>query len=96
MNLLIWGIIGALIGISVYGKYKRREEDNQCIHCGAPYDENSVYCPDCGRNLAKERKRYKPISRNSNVQNKTTKFCPNCGNQIDMADSFCSECGNQL
>ncbi|WP_432214879.1 zinc-ribbon domain-containing protein, partial [Salmonella enterica] len=35
-------------------------------------------------------------SRNSNVQNKTTKFCPNCGNQIDMADSFCSECGNQL
>lgn len=95
MGWLTGAIIGLCGGIAVYYTYKRREENNQCIHCGAPYDEDSVYCPSCGKNLAKEKVNYKPISRNNHGQ-KTTKFCPNCGNRVDIDDSFCSSCGNRV
>ena len=99
MGWLTGAIIGLCVSIpfaiGVYSKYKEREENNQCIHCGAPYDEDSVYCPGCGKNLATERARYKPISRNNNGQ-KTTRFCPNCGNPVEYDDSFCSSCGNRV
>ncbi len=97
ISALIIGLaVGIPMAIRTYNKYKEREENNQCIHCGAPYDENSTYCPSCGRNLARERKIYRPAVKNSNVKNKPTKFCSKCGNSVDMTDSFCSECGHRL
>ena len=97
LTALIIGLaVGIPFAIRTFNRYKEREENNRCIHCGAPYDKDAVYCLGCGKNLAKERAKYKPISRNSNLQNKTTKFCPHCGNQVNMDDSFCSKCGNQL
>lgn len=95
-GLIIGLAVSIPAAIGVYNRYKEREENNQCIHCGTPYDENSTYCPGCGINIARERKKYKPISKNSNVENKTTKYCTNCGSQADVSDSFCSGCGKRL
>ncbi len=95
MSWIIGLIIGLSVGVTFYHRYKSREKNNLCIHCGAPCDENSDYCPGCGTNLARERARYKPISKSSNIQSET-KFCSNCGNPKEKNDSFCSRCGNKL
>lgn len=95
-GLIIGLAVGIPAAIGVFYGYKEREENNQCIHCGTPYDKDTVYCSGCGVNLAKERAKYRPISRNSNVQNKTTKFCGQCGNKVDASDSFCTHCGHKI
>ena len=58
VGLIIGLAVGIPLAISKFNGYKEREENNQCIHCGAPYDENSTYCPSCGVNIARERKKY--------------------------------------
>ena len=93
-GLIIGLAVGIPLAIKSFNGYKEREENNQCIHCGAPYDKDAVFCSGCGKNLAKERTKYKPISKNSTAVNK--KFCPHCGSQAAVSDSFCSKCGKHM
>lgn len=95
-GLIIGLTVGVPTAIGIFYRIKEREENNQCLYCGAPYDKDAVYCSGCGKNLAKERVKYKPISRNYNMQNNTTKFCGHCGNKVDVSDSFCTYCGHKI
>ena len=51
-----------------------------CIYCGQPINEDSVYCPFCGKSQ----------------KMKESIFCPKCGSKVENGSTYCPYCGSSL
>lgn len=51
-----------------------------CIYCGQPINEDSVYCPFCGKSQ----------------KLKESVFCPKCRSKAENDSSYCPYCGSSL
>lgn len=51
-----------------------------CIYCGQPINEDSVYCPFCGKSQ----------------KLKELIFCPKCGSKVENDSTYCPYCGSSL
>lgn len=99
---------------SQHQQYKRQEQSRtmqqtdihvhhelKCGHCGASYDENDLYCPECGKRLGGRHCNHCGAELTA-----TCEICPHCGHPTDSQhcsfcgaafegdEPFCSECGS--
>ena len=51
-----------------------------CIYCGKTINEDSVYCPFCGKSQ----------------KMKESIFCPKCGSKVENDSTYCPYCGSSL
>lgn len=80
---------------------KKSQSFNYCLHCGAKYDDKSVYV----KNDIEEKEESKiPESVHYAVKQEVKKevekpavqkYCPKCGMEIIPEDKFCIECGHR-
>ncbi len=55
----------------------------KCPSCGAPLDEDSVFCANCGAPVTPPVPAARPVDR----------MCPACGAPLDEDSAFCANCG---
>ncbi len=76
-----------------------------CMFCGAPIDDDSVFCSVCGKKqepVVEEPKDNEEEQAAENVTEEapqaedTRVFCPNCGTELDDDSVFCSVCGTKV
>jgi RNA polymerase subunit RPABC4/transcription elongation factor Spt4 len=61
-----------------------------CINCGAALDEDSVFCPECGRDRnGATGLREQPIK-------PEPRRCEYCDSELEEDDTFCQECGKPV
>lgn len=53
-----------------------------CASCGAPLDDNELFCTSCGTPVAQKKEESK-------------KYCPQCGNVLAPDAIFCDVCGRE-
>ena len=56
--------------------------EKYCKNCGAPIDDTSQFCGDCGSEIRHEQH--------------MMKYCPNCGEKVTLDEIFCRNCGIRL
>ena len=54
----------------------------ECKNCQKTYDDNSMFCTECGGRLEESAPR--------------GSFCPNCGTACPAGAAFCTNCGTRL
>lgn len=83
----------AILLIATFGKRGRRVPAARpgelvCPSCGAPIDDDSVFCSFCGRPVAAPAPAPSPEPGG--------RICPSCGALIDEDSLFCASCGVSL
>lgn len=63
------------------------ENIKTCPVCGAPLEEDMLFCVGCGTRIEK------PEGEAPAANAVEMKFCVNCGAKIPKAASFCTKCG---
>lgn len=64
-------------GTEKHINYSKYFEMNNCIYCGAPLDDDSQFCANCG-------KRIKLCPKCGSVLKGDSLFCAKCGTRLDM------------
>lgn len=59
--------------------------NKKCPSCGFPFEQDDVYCPNCGTEL-----------QTSGQSSGQKQFCPECGHPVSEGDKYCENCGTEL
>ena len=87
-------------------KQEVSKSDRRCPSCGRVIPDDAKMCPYCGKKFKthfKEEYEEEPkivkeekTKKESKEENKTQKFCPECGAKLDRGLDFCTNCGIKL
>lgn len=66
-----------------------------CPYCGAPLDFDSVFCVECGQQVASGATPVTPIT-STVIDMPSGRTCPYCNEPMDADAVFCIMCGRQV
>lgn len=80
---------------SSYSKATPSERERICVECkkDIPWDAN--LCPYCGKKY-KNMKNKEDVKQVVQPEQKTAKYCTECGYQLEEKHKFCPECGEKI
>lgn len=64
------------------GKYIPSKEEMKCPKCMTPYEENTVFCGNCGQNIQE-------------FYETTIESCPVCNSIMKKEAKYCGVCGSK-
>jgi len=72
-----------------------------CPGCGKAIPDDAYMCPYCGKDLTfspqyLQTSKKETTAPNETIKKKGTKFCKNCGEQLDDEDKYCTNCGEKV
>lgn len=59
-----------------------------CSACGAPLEEDAMFCTNCGTKVSEEVR----VEEEESVK----KVCKNCGAELEDGNRFCMNCGTPI